>query len=43
MIFLSIEQLTEAADFTNRFTNVRRDYRSFGINTSTLVLFSFFA
>ena len=31
---LRIEQLTETADFTNRFTNVRRDYRSFGINVS---------
>ena len=31
---LRIEQLTETSDFTNRVTNVRRDYRSFGINVS---------
>lgn len=31
---LRIEQFTETADFTNRFTNVRRDYRSFGINVN---------
>lgn len=31
---LRIEQFTETADFTNRFTNVKRDYRSFGINVN---------